>query len=167
MIFGGKPRGGGGGGSSIAGDGVVIRVSANDMFGANAAYIEGADANGDVMLVLPKGFSIWSHAEQDGMGSWSPSIQLNNNGVVIGDNSNPPGMGTVINGGEFGIVFSPGEGPFEINGRGSVSYVDPGIGAPVTPTQQGIRGAIGFFDGYIYICVETNTWVRTAAQVNW
>lgn len=44
-------------------------------------------------------------------------------------------------------------------------YVDQP--APVSSTAEGKRGDVRVVDGYMYVCVDTNTWVRSAVETNW
>lgn len=39
--------------------------------------------------------------------------------------------------------------------------------APATPTSTGTAGQIAYDDDYFYICVATDTWVRSALALNW
>jgi hypothetical protein len=44
-------------------------------------------------------------------------------------------------------------------------YVDQP--APVSSTAEGKRGDVRVVGGYMYVCVDTNTWVRSAVETNW
>jgi hypothetical protein len=79
------------------------------------------------------------------------------------------GKGTTIHGGEYGITLNPTTetAPVDINGRGSVAYLNPGFGSAGTPTMPSVKGAIGYFDGYLYVCVAADTWVRVAVESTW
>lgn len=50
-----------------------------------------------------------------------------------------------------------------MDGRFFENYVDGGgwTGVPATPTSAGITGMRSYDNNYLYICIATNTWVRT------
>lgn len=50
-----------------------------------------------------------------------------------------------------------------MDGRFFENYVDGGgwTGVPATATSAGIKGMRAYDNNYLYICIETNTWVRT------
>lgn len=43
-------------------------------------------------------------------------------------------------------------------GGSGINYVTP----PATSTSPGVAGQVAYDGSYFYICVATNTWVRTA-----
>lgn len=40
--------------------------------------------------------------------------------------------------------------------------VGPWVAAPATATSTGTAGQLAYASGYLYVCVATNTWKRTA-----
>ena len=60
-----------------------------------------------------------------------------------------------------------GDTPFsEANvDRSMEVYVDQP--APVSSTAEGKKGDVRVVDGFMYVCVDTNTWVRSAVETNW
>lgn len=60
-----------------------------------------------------------------------------------------------------------GDTPFsEANvDRSMEVYVDEP--APVSSTAEGKKGDVRVVDGFMYVCVDTNTWVRLPVDTNW
>ncbi len=39
--------------------------------------------------------------------------------------------------------------------------------APVSSTSEGKKGDVRFDDKYMYVCIETNKWVRSVIEIDW
>ena len=50
-----------------------------------------------------------------------------------------------------------------IDGVTGVEYVS----APATPTSTGTQGQFAYSGNYLYVCVATDTWIRTSAESTW
>lgn len=37
----------------------------------------------------------------------------------------------------------------------------------ITSSSDGIKGQIAVYEGYLYICIDTNTWVRSPIEESW
>lgn len=48
-----------------------------------------------------------------------------------------------------------------------LEVVDQWITAAPTPTGTGLKGQRFYSSGYMYECVATNTWIRTAVETTW
>lgn len=40
--------------------------------------------------------------------------------------------------------------------------VGPWVAVPATATSTGVAGQVAYASGFLYVCVATNTWKRTA-----
>lgn len=161
-------------GSGLQGEGGLVRLDGNtDIFGPNTIYIEGGNPDDDVMFAFRDGVSFYTHTGADGTGSdyWDSFIQMNDQGLQLGNQGTGTGVSTTINGGEYGITLNPGgttgEAPVAVNGRGEVMTLNPGLGGAIASNYPGHKGMIGYFGGYMYLCVDTDTWVRAAVDTSW
>lgn len=157
--------------SELSGDSGLVRMSGNnDAFGPNVIYAEGLTPGADMSLLFRDGLYLGTFVGEDGMGAWEPAIVFGQNGMHIGSPSAGAGKSVTITGGEYGITLNPGgdmgTAPVAINGRGEVMSLSP-AGTPLTPTTEGHVGSNYYFDGYMYICVATDTWVRAAVNTSW
>lgn len=51
-----------------------------------------------------------------------------------------------------------------INGIGSVAYDQQTETSPTSSTATGVKGQISYAAGYMYLCVDTDSWVRWAIE---
>jgi hypothetical protein len=42
------------------------------------------------------------------------------------------------------------------------TQVGPWVAVPATATSTGVAGQVAYASGFLYVCVATNTWRRTA-----
>ena len=86
-------------------------------------------------------------------------------GINIQDEGSMIGAADVLNFAGAGVstAFAGGIATVNIAGGGGSSFTSP----PATPTSAGTLYDLATDSNYLYVCVATNTWVRTALASTW
>jgi hypothetical protein len=68
------------------------------------------------------------------------------------------------------VTFTPSGNILSTNVQSAIEELDTEkpqlVAVPITPSSAGIPGQIAYETGFLYICIETNTWQR-ATLASW